>query len=366
MRRFQSGGGRPSPWRRAGACPGTHALRAERERRRDARGRRRCRRQRRPAPTPARSTTCGNDDHRPRSRRCGRRLPRPGRSGTSAPAVERGDLRLRRRSIDLLDPQHARGVCARDPAPPAIAHVEGDRGRPLLQGQTHGRRPGRTAASGWSTANGRSVRSRRAPPLGLAARPAGRARGAEGCPGPPASQTAAASSTASQGPKGAAITGTSIPSRSHSGVCRPGSIIGRFSDMPQAFYAHDGDVGEIVLDAPPLNLFSAAMFDDLEAAIAHALEAEPRALIFRAQGDVVSAGVDVHVFEGLDAAGADALTARLMAFSTRSRTCPSRHSRSRTGCVSPPRWNCHLRVTCCGRARVCSSGWWRRSSGSHR
>ncbi len=70
-----------------------------------------------------------------------------------------------------------------------------------------------------------------------------------------------------------------------------------------------------MLDAPPLNLFSAAMFDDLEAAIAHAQEAAPRALIFRAQGDVVSAGVDVHVFEGLDAAGADALTARLMAFS---------------------------------------------------
>ena len=56
------------------------------------------------------------------------------------------------------------------------------------------------------------------------------------------------------------------------------------------------------------------MFDDLEAAIVQAQEAGPRALIFRAQGDVVSAGVDVHVFEGLDAAGADALTARLMAF----------------------------------------------------
>ena len=32
-------------------------------------------------------------------------------------------------------------------------------------------------------------------------------------------------------------------------------------------------------------------------------------------GDVVSAGVDVHVFEGLDSAGAYVLTARLMAFS---------------------------------------------------
>src|SRR5215211_2135909 len=85
--------------------------------------------------------------------------------------------------------------------------------------------------------------------------------------------------------------------------------------MPQAFYEQQGDVGELVLDAPPLNLFSPAMFDDLEAAIGHAQESSPRAMIFRAQGDVVSAGVDVHVFEGLDKAGADRLTARLMAFS---------------------------------------------------
>lgn len=85
--------------------------------------------------------------------------------------------------------------------------------------------------------------------------------------------------------------------------------------MPQAFYEQHDDVGELVLDAPPLNLFGPAMFDDLEAAIVQAQESTPRALIFRAQGDVVSAGVDVHVFEGLDKAAADRLTTRLMAFS---------------------------------------------------
>ena len=84
--------------------------------------------------------------------------------------------------------------------------------------------------------------------------------------------------------------------------------------MPQAFYEQHDDVGELVLDAPPLNLFGPAMFDDLEAAIADVQEAAPRALIFRARGDVVSAGVDVHVFDGLDAAAADALTARLLRF----------------------------------------------------
>jgi enoyl-CoA hydratase/carnithine racemase len=84
--------------------------------------------------------------------------------------------------------------------------------------------------------------------------------------------------------------------------------------MPQAFYAQDGDVGELVLDAPPLNLFGRQLFDDLEAAIAELRAAPPRALIFRAQGDVVSAGVDVQVFDGLGSAGADELTARLLRF----------------------------------------------------
>jgi enoyl-CoA hydratase/carnithine racemase len=82
--------------------------------------------------------------------------------------------------------------------------------------------------------------------------------------------------------------------------------------MPQAFYEQHDDVGELVLDAPPLNLFGPAMFDDLEAAIAEVRQATPRALIFRARGDVVSAGVDVHVFDGLDSGGADELTGRLL------------------------------------------------------
>src|SRR6476659_5652557 len=84
--------------------------------------------------------------------------------------------------------------------------------------------------------------------------------------------------------------------------------------MAQAFYEQHGDVGELVLDAPPLNLFGPGMFDDLEAAIVQVQEAGPRALLFRAQGDVVSAGVDVHVFDDLGSAGADEMTARLLRF----------------------------------------------------
>jgi enoyl-CoA hydratase len=46
--------------------------------------------------------------------------------------------------------------------------------------------------------------------------------------------------------------------------------------------------------------------------VARAAAERPRALIVRAEGEVFSAGVDVHVFEGLDAQSADALTARLL------------------------------------------------------
>ena len=56
------------------------------------------------------------------------------------------------------------------------------------------------------------------------------------------------------------------------------------------------------------------MFDDLEAAIAQAAGRARRARWSSApRATSFSAGVDVHVFDGLDAAGADALTARLMA-----------------------------------------------------
>jgi enoyl-CoA hydratase/carnithine racemase len=80
-----------------------------------------------------------------------------------------------------------------------------------------------------------------------------------------------------------------------------------------ARYETIGDVAEIVIDSGPLNLFTPNLFGDLEAAVARAAAERPRALIVRADGDVFSAGVDVHVFEGLDAAGATALTERLLA-----------------------------------------------------
>jgi enoyl-CoA hydratase/carnithine racemase len=55
-----------------------------------------------------------------------------------------------------------------------------------------------------------------------------------------------------------------------------------------------------------LNLFDQAMFDAVQADVAALAENPPRAVLLRAEGKVVSAGVDVHVFEGLTAEqGAD-------------------------------------------------------------
>jgi enoyl-CoA hydratase len=82
--------------------------------------------------------------------------------------------------------------------------------------------------------------------------------------------------------------------------------------MTHARYAVDGDVAEIVIANPPLNLWGPQLIADVEDGVARAAAERPRALIVRAEGDVFSAGVDVHVFDGLDAQSATALTERLL------------------------------------------------------
>lgn len=52
----------------------------------------------------------------------------------------------------------------------------------------------------------------------------------------------------------------------------------------------------VTFDSPPLNLFDAAMREGLEATVGELEESAPRAVLFRAEGRVVSAGVDVSVF----------------------------------------------------------------------
>jgi enoyl-CoA hydratase len=67
------------------------------------------------------------------------------------------------------------------------------------------------------------------------------------------------------------------------------------------------------LDNPPLNLFDLRLFDALADTVS-AIESEPpRALLLRAEGKVVSGGVDVAVFDGLTPEDAVALWRLLLA-----------------------------------------------------
>lgn len=59
------------------------------------------------------------------------------------------------------------------------------------------------------------------------------------------------------------------------------------------------EVATLTLASPPLNLFDQAMLAALYADLAELTANPPRALLLRAEGKVVSGGVDVHVFDGL-------------------------------------------------------------------
>lgn len=62
------------------------------------------------------------------------------------------------------------------------------------------------------------------------------------------------------------------------------------------------ELAVLTLDNPPLNLFDKALLESLAADIAELTAAPPRAVLLRAEGKVVSGGVDVHVFDGLSVA----------------------------------------------------------------
>jgi enoyl-CoA hydratase len=74
----------------------------------------------------------------------------------------------------------------------------------------------------------------------------------------------------------------------------------------------DGPLAVLTFDAPPLNLFDAAMIAGLQAAVADVAADPPRGLLVRAEGRVVSGGVDVHLFDGLSRQDAGALWTELL------------------------------------------------------
>ena len=82
--------------------------------------------------------------------------------------------------------------------------------------------------------------------------------------------------------------------------------------MASATFLQTDSLGEIVIDSPPLNLFSLGLLADLRAAVDEAAASDIRALLLRAEGEDFSAGADVSVFIGLDEAQASDLSSTVL------------------------------------------------------
>jgi enoyl-CoA hydratase/carnithine racemase len=61
----------------------------------------------------------------------------------------------------------------------------------------------------------------------------------------------------------------------------------------------DGPLAVLSIDSPPLNLFDQELMGELSEAVDRLVREPPRGLLIRADGRVVSGGVDVHIFDGL-------------------------------------------------------------------
>lgn len=75
---------------------------------------------------------------------------------------------------------------------------------------------------------------------------------------------------------------------------------------------HDGPLTILSIDSPPLNLFDQQLMGELSDTVDQLAAAPPRGLLVRAQGQVVSGGVDVHVFDGLRPEDAAAMWVSLL------------------------------------------------------
>lgn len=82
--------------------------------------------------------------------------------------------------------------------------------------------------------------------------------------------------------------------------------------MPPVSLERDGALATITLDRPPLNLFDAEMIAGLRAAVDDVAADPPRGLLVRAEGRVVSGGVNVAMFDGLTAEDGAALWRELL------------------------------------------------------
>jgi len=92
--------------------------------------------------------------------------------------------------------------------------------------------------------------------------------------------------------------------------------------MPPADLVLDGPLAVITLDAPPLNLFDRELMRALAGAVDEVARSDARGLLIRANGRVVSGGVDVNVFAPLDPAGGEVLWRELFTMIHRLESLP--------------------------------------------
>jgi enoyl-CoA hydratase len=91
-------------------------------------------------------------------------------------------------------------------------------------------------------------------------------------------------------------------------------------ERPRARLERKGDLGVLVIDDPPLNLFGPELVGDVLAALDEA--ADVRALLVRAEGDVFTGGADVNVFDGMSVSDAEGFTRDLLAITHRIESLP--------------------------------------------
>jgi enoyl-CoA hydratase/carnithine racemase len=84
----------------------------------------------------------------------------------------------------------------------------------------------------------------------------------------------------------------------------------------------DGDLGVLVIDEPPLNLFGRKLIGDVVDAVGEAEKSGVRALLVRAEGEVFTGGADVHVFDGLEPHQSREFTADLLRLTHRLEDMP--------------------------------------------
>ncbi len=68
--------------------------------------------------------------------------------------------------------------------------------------------------------------------------------------------------------------------------------------MSKVVFEQQGNLGEIVLSDPPLNLLGVALIEELREVVSEAKSSSARAILVRAEGDNFSAGADVNMFLG--------------------------------------------------------------------